>query len=478
VSTGTRKVFSRNQFLRLITERRSASAYGLVVIAVCGLLGGLQTLPNGPLVTAVALIAVYEFQKRLDQGVPLLQLTALIAVLQWLVGPVLNYSSDYEYGRYQMYVAEDVYFQYALPATCLYVAVMLAVGRSVLQKDLLRWIDRRNFVTIAVALNAIALVAAMAATRVEGNTQFFFHLLSQLRYVGAIYFLFSHHQLRLLLAAASLSPLLLGSLSNGMFHDLLLWVAIIFCYWFAQRKWELKSKLLVLSLAGFALFSIQAVKLEYREQMRQGTDPSLIELLVEYLTPGGKAWESDSLSLVITRLNQGWIISAVLDNVPAEEPFADGETLKEAFVASLVPRFLMPDKVTAGGRENFRRFTGLQIANSTSMGISPLGEAYANFGDLGGIVLMVLYGLVYSGCFYVAVRFVSRHPTFFFWLPLIFYQAIKAETEFGVVLNQLAKGGMVAIAGYYFIQMNFPARIKRPIMVLQPRHVPATGRPA
>ncbi|MFM7165638.1 MAG: hypothetical protein ACKO3T_10360, partial [Planctomycetaceae bacterium] len=212
MSTGTRRNFSRSQFLRLITERRSASAYGLVVIAVCGLLGISQVLPNGPLITVVALIAVYEFQKRLDQGVPLLQLTALIAVLQWLVGPILNYSSDYEYGRYQMYVAEDVYFQYAMPATCLYVVVMLAVGSSVLQKDLLRWIDRRNFMTIAFALNAIALVAAVAATRVSGNLQFFFHLLSQLRYVGAIYFLFSHHHLRLILAAASLSPLLLGSL--------------------------------------------------------------------------------------------------------------------------------------------------------------------------------------------------------------------------------------------------------------------------
>lgn len=478
MSTGTRKVFSRNQFLRLITERRSASAYGLVVIATCGILGISQVLPNGFLVAVVALIATYEFQKRLDQGVPLLQLTALIAVLQWLVGPLLNYSSEYEFGRYQMYVSEVVYFQYALPATCLYVVVMLTVGSSVLQKDLLRWIDRRSFLVIGFSLNAVALVAAVIATRVSGNTQFFFHLLSQLRYVGAIYFLFSRHQLRMILVAASLSPLLLGSLSNGMFHDLLLWMAIIFCYWFAERRWDFKSKVLVLSLAGFALFSIQAVKLEYREQMRRGTDPSLLALLVEYLTPGGKAWESDSLSLVITRLNQGWIISAVLDNVPAEEPFADGETVKDALVAALVPRFLMPEKITAGGRENFRRFTGLQIGNSTSMGISPLGEAYANFGELGGVILMVFYGLVYSGCFYIAVRFVATHPTFFFWLPLIFYQAIKAETEFGVVLNQLAKGGMVSLAGYYFIQMNFPARLKKPAILLQPRRIAASGRSA
>ncbi|MFN9040620.1 MAG: hypothetical protein ACK5YO_30300, partial [Planctomyces sp.] len=80
--------------------------------------------------------------------------------------------------------------------------------------------------------------------------------------------------------------------------------------------------------------------------------------------------------------------------------------------------------------------------------------------------------------FYLAVRFVSGHPTFFFWLPLIFYQAVKAETEFGVVLNQLSKGGVVAVAGYYFIQMNFPARLRKPVMLLQSRRVSGAGRPA
>ncbi|MFN9036730.1 MAG: hypothetical protein ACK5YO_10575, partial [Planctomyces sp.] len=103
----------------------------------------------------------------------------------------------------------------------------------------------------------------------------------------------------------------------------------------------------------------------------------------------------------------------------------------------------MPDKKTAGGRENFRRFTGLEIADSTSMGISPLGEAYANFGSMGGIVLMAGFGGLFAASYAVAMRFTVTRPSFFFWMPVIFYQAIKAETEFAVVLNQLTKGAIV-----------------------------------
>lgn len=138
----------RRTLLRQILDRRSASVYGLVLMTVIGLLGSTQAFPNLLLVPIVLVVAVYEFQKRLDQGVPLLQLTSLIAVIQWLVGPLLAYNNDYQYGKYQMYVDEAQYFQYALPATSLYVVVMLAIGASIKQKELLGQLDRSNFVKI------------------------------------------------------------------------------------------------------------------------------------------------------------------------------------------------------------------------------------------------------------------------------------------------------------------------------------------
>ncbi|MFM7919823.1 MAG: hypothetical protein ACKPJJ_06320, partial [Planctomycetaceae bacterium] len=64
----------RRGLLRAILEKRSASVYGMVLVFCFGMLGGLQVLPNGVLVTPIFLVVAYEFQKRLDQGVPLLQL--------------------------------------------------------------------------------------------------------------------------------------------------------------------------------------------------------------------------------------------------------------------------------------------------------------------------------------------------------------------------------------------------------------------
>jgi hypothetical protein len=451
----------RQQFLRAILEKRSASVYGLTTVLFCGLLGVTQVFPNELIVGLVTLIVIYEFQKRLDQGVPLLQLTALIATLQWLVGPIMNYNTPYEYGKYQMYVDEAAYFEYALPATCVYVVVMLAVGASVKQKTLLQQLDRKNFLVIATVLNIVSILAMFAAPRFSGGLQFALFLVTQFRYVGALYFLFSRHQLRFLLVAFSMAPLLISSLNTGMFHDLLLWMAILFCYWFAQRQWSIGMKFVALTASATVLFSIQAVKQEYRAQLRRGADPSLVRMMTDFLAPGGRAFEEDILTQVVIRLNQGWIISSILAHVPEFEPFAEGETIKDAVISALAPRFLFPDKKQAGGRENFRRFTGLDILEGTSMGISPLGEAYANFGPVGGVLLMAGFGAFFATAFSLTLKYVVHRPAFFFWLPLLFYQSIKAETEFLVVLNQLSKGAVVAFAMHWFIDMNFPVRLRK-----------------
>ena len=139
------------------------------------------------------------------------------------------------------------------------------------------------------------------------------------------------------------------------------------------------------------------------------------------------------------RLNQGWIISAIIRNVPLREPYADGETIVEAFRASLIPRFLDPAKKMAGGQENFERFTGLPLAENTSMGTSIIGEAYANFGKQGMWIFMFLWGLFMSWGYGRLIKYGNVHPIIHVFIPLIFLQVIKAETETYVVLNAFVK---------------------------------------
>ena len=83
------------------------------------------------------------------------------------------------------------------------------------------------------------------------------------------------------------------------------------------------------------------------------------------------------------------------------------------------------------------------------MGISPIGEAFANFGTEGGIVFMAFFGFFFAALYNFMLRHVLKRPDFLFWIPLIFYQGIKAETEIVVVLNQIVKGAIICYGGYW-----------------------------
>ena len=449
-------------------EARGADGLSLLLVALVGVIGYLQIIPNVPMVGLLLAVVFYEFQKRLDQGLPLMQVAALLAVLQWTVGPMLSFSTGLVEGRYSMYVGEETYFAYALPGTAIYVLGLLGVGSAVRQREMLRFVKTEPYVVIGLVLNGIALVARSVADLVPGGLAFAVHLVSQVGYVGAIYFLFSRSEYRWLLVVLSMLPLVVTSAESAMFHDVILWSGLLFCFWFGLRRHDLLVKLALLGVTGWAMFTIQAIKQEYRAKVWGGQDASLIEQVVVFWTSAEAATRSEVLSNVIVRLNQGWIVSAVMARVPAEEPYAEGETLRDAVVAALVPRVVMENKAVAGGKVNFRRFTGLPLEESTSMAISPLGEAYANFGPQGGVGLMLGFGVAFAVFYAWCLRWALRHPTFLFWIPLIFYQAIKAETEFVTVLNQLSKGLFLALVLHWVIDVKWVSawwerRMRRPV---------------
>ena len=429
----------------------------LCLIVGIGVLGYAQVLSNVILVLGLMGVVLYEFQKRIDQGLPLMQMAALVGVLQWTIGPLLACRTSLVVGRYAMYVDEATYFGYALPGAAAYVFGLLAVGSSVRQREVLRAIRHDHFMALGVVLNGIALASRFAAPMVPGGLAFVAHLLSQLSYVGALYFLFSHHPTRWLWVVISLFPLFKTSAESAMFHDVILWMGLFFCYWYGMRRHDLLPKAGFLIGCGLILFTIQAIKQDYRSKVWSGEEASLIGQAVSFWGNQEAMTSNGVLSNVIVRLNQGWIISAVLSHMPAVEPLAGGETIKAAVVGAFLPRVVMEGKAKAGGQVNFRRFTGLDLADSTSMAVSPLGEAYANYGREGGIALMLGFGLVFALFFTFCLRRAVRYPTFLFWIPLIFYQAIKAETEFVTVLNQVTKGSMVAFGLHWLIDLKWIA---------------------
>lgn len=447
---------------RAVLEKRGAGVATLGVVFAVGVFGWLQMAPIILLVPLLLGAVLYEFQKRIDQGLPLMQLCALLAVLQWTVGALFAYRTDLVEGRYAMYVGEDLYYSYALPGTCAFVLGLLAVGSSVRQRPLLRFANRDHFPAMGFALNFIAISARIIAPGVPSSLMFAVHVLTQLGYVGGIYFLFSRSPYRWPLFLASYVTLFRVAAAGGYFHDAILWIMLVFSYAYGLKRRDAGQKAFMLIVAGLCLFTLQGIKQDYRKS-GQKDSALLVDQMAGFWTSSDNWTSRDMLANVITRLNQGWIISAVLNHVPAKEPFCNGETVKDAVVASLLPRVLFPNKKMSGGQDGFMRFTGLDIdKKSTSMAISPLGEAYANYGRAGGIFTMLVFGLSFSTLYALLLRYAVRHPTFLFWVPLVFYQGIKAETEFLTVMNQIVKGSIVAFALHAALDLAFFSHIYKP----------------
>jgi hypothetical protein len=430
---------------------RGAYPGSLIFITLAGGGGYLGALPEGVLVIIILGVVFFEFIKHMDQGLPLMQITALLAVIQWLVGPWLTYNVDLDYIGYFMRVDSTTYFTYALPGTAAFVLGLLALGVSPRQRMFLQKVDNSRFVEVGIVLTAIGFAAGLGAKLVPGSLAFLFYLISQLRYVGALYFFFSKHPLRWVYAIIAVFPLFTASAETGMFHDLLLWMGILFCYWYALKKRTILITFFLLFLGFTFVLAIQGIKSPYRDKVWNNQQGSLSKEIVEFLSKPNEMLSRETRSNAVIRINQGWIISAIMLNVPSREPYARGDTIGDAFYASLVPRFVAKDKSLAGGHLNFRRFTGLPLSDTTSMGLSLLGEAYANLGPQVGILLMLLLGGLLSFSYGWCLLWSIRHPTFYLWIPVIFCQTIKAETDLVTVFNHIAKGMLVVFGLYWLV---------------------------
>jgi hypothetical protein len=104
--------------------------------------------------------------------------------------------------------------------------------------------------------------------------------------------------------------------------------------------------------------------------------------------------DTRSVRSIDSRLNQNYLIAAAASRLDANGNYAGGETLVDAAI-SLVPRALWPDKpVSAGSPGLVTRFTGIQFAPGTTVGIGHVMEFYVNFGTIGVIAGFILLGCI------------------------------------------------------------------------------------
>lgn len=396
------------------------------------------------------------FLRKLGNTIPILELLVLIAGLQWIVGPYVEYQTDFEHFKYYMYVEEQVYMRYVVPAYIFFTVTLLYYSRKY---NFIFSItdDLHLYSSFGFKILILGLLVDLVQPFIPEQLNFVIYLFSNFKYVGAIILYFSKINWHRYALYVALVLLVAQSLSSAMFHTFLIWS--VFFYIFRAYKNKPSQKFSVtLILVGFLLGTvIQTVKSDYRSLVWSDYSGNKISLFLDILSTklsGGLIENNEEQEALNVRLNQGWIISTIIDHTEKNDNFARGETILEALDATLMPRFLFPEKRRAESSVNFMKYTGLYVNKNTSMGMSIIGEAYANFGKNGGIIFMVFWALFLSFIWGFIMRNIQRHNLLLFFLPLIFLQVIKAETDLLAVLNHLVKS-LIFVFGFIWLWKSF-----------------------
>lgn len=401
------------------------------------------------------------------QIVPFPQIAILIATMQYGIATWMSYY--YQTPDPEAVISDySVYFAYAGPAVWAFaLGFFLPIWSMRFGKGVIRFdrIEQRRLGQEMDILYWGGLAVSLAARGGGGGgLSFLLLLLANLRFVGAMGSMLLgikgwKWRVGLLLGLEVASAMFTAS-----FHSMILWALALFVFYIFLRR---PKPVLVAGLllgAALSIFALQHAKWKLRAAtwfgMSQTVEVFGMDMPIsKWSAPfvGGLSmiegafrtiiwnWDEEFLSETVMRYNQGWIINRVMQHVPTHEPYARGETIVAAMIASAVPRVLMPAKYTAGGRQNMERFAGLTMTGGTSMNLGFGGELYANFGLGGGVVCCGLYGLLMGLLYRFAASRAAGAPLWWIWVPYIGHWSIKAEEGLGEVLNYIFKSTIICI---------------------------------
>jgi hypothetical protein len=435
--------------------------YNKIIFGLIALFVVLAVSVTGSLLTAelvsIGLFVYFllNFIDSIGKSYNMLDIPILLAIFQCLLMPILIYHVyNDDIGikalKYDMSVRPEVYYGFMLPAVLTFIAgvKLPEFFQTSLPRKYERALDQcRNYLkgkgNLGLLLIIVGVVASIMGVFVPGELKYVVYLFSKLLYVGAIYTYFSDQANRMLYLIGAGVAILAQALGQGMFGELIFLLALAVMLIMIGKKVKASRKFGITFIGIVFVLLIQTVKGDFRT-LTWGADESqsktetFFSLVVERISDPGQFFNWDAAFPMIMRFNQGMIVAKVLDYVPRSAPFAEGETITTSLAASFVPRIMWPDKPTSGGQYNMERFTGY-IITGYSMNISPMGEAYGNYGVEGGIVFMFFYGLFFSLAVIMILRVARKRPTIILWFPVLFLNSIQMETDILMCVNSLLK---------------------------------------
>ncbi len=378
--------------------------------------------------------------------IPVRYIAGALMCLQMLVGPSFAYSGldQFQYQKYKMQIPEADYFMYAIPACICFVWGLNIFsrlrGESINIKSISTFVeDHPKLMYIFIG---IGFVSSLVARFFGSELGFVFYLLGGFKFIGAFMIIVSGVNLKLAPLLLVFGSIVLSSLGAAMFHDLITWLVFLLAVLAVRYRPPVVTKALV--AVGFILLIvvIQQLKGVYREATQfQGKEGSIEDFDAAYnASQKGGLFDAKQLARSNVRINQGFIVTHIMNWVPRKEPFANGEELYRILEAAFLPRIIAPNKLKAGDNSIVTKYSGIKLRQYTSMSLSSLGDAYINFGTFGGCAFMFVLGAVFNWVLIGFYKKEKQFPIALLFTPLVFYFPIRPDTALQTGLGHLVKG--------------------------------------
>ena len=367
--------------------------------------------------------------------------------LQMLLGPVFAYNGldNFQRGNYKMQIPEGEYFSYVLPAVICFI-LGLHIRSNNLKGEFIDSVAIGEFAAnkkyLPYILIGVGFIASLISEAFASELAFVFYLLGGFKYIGAFMLITGNVTLKIFPLLIVYGSIILSSLGEGMFHDLFTW--LIFLAAILSIRYKPKVYIKAIFAVGFIILvtAIQMVKGNYREATwERGEEAGYSALSKAYdeSQSTNMFFSSKGLAQSNLRINQGYIITHIMKTVPRIVPYARGSELNDILIAALLPRILAPDKLTAGNRDIFMKYTNMPLKKNTSMGLSSVGDAYINFGIIAGCIFMLILGVIYNGVLKGFYQLSKNIPVLLLFTPLVFYYPIRPDCELQTILGHLVK---------------------------------------
>jgi hypothetical protein len=312
-------------------------------------------------------------------------------------------------------------------------------GEFINQEKIRKYVAQNE--TLPYYFVAFGFIASFLSPYMGSELGFVFFLFSNFKFIGAFLIILGNRKLKPLYLLLVFGSIIASSLQQAMFHDLVTWLIFLGAVFALKYKPSVNVK--ALFAIGFAILAlvIQQLKGDYRQATWTGKEGAGLSTFVQtYDQSESKGrFSMESIAESNIRINQGFIVTHIMKTVPSKVPYENGAEMVEILKAAILPRILAPDKLMAGDRTIFMKYTGLFLMPGTSMGLSTMGDAYVNFGTFGGVIFMFFFGLLFSEILNAFHKRSAEYPVLLLFIPMVFYYPIRPDCELQTILGHLFK---------------------------------------